>query len=99
MAQQIYKSWLINRWTDTWYGLSKREQDSLLEKVAGALTAAGGKSIIVCNSSWSSDGNQSFGLEVFPTLEAVQKHTQLLIELNWFRYIESSSVLGTEFTS
>jgi hypothetical protein len=28
-------------------------------------------------------------------MEAVRKHTQLLNELNWLRYIESDILLGT----
>ena len=35
-------------------------------------------------------------LKQFPDIEAVQKHTQLLNELNWFRYVESMTVLGTK---
>ena len=40
-----------------------------------------------------------FGVEEFPDIEAVQKHTQMLEELGHFRYIDSITVLGTKVTS
>jgi hypothetical protein len=36
-----------------------------------------------------------WGVEQFPNIEAVQKHHALLEDLNWFRYAESNSYLGT----
>ena len=44
------------------------------------------------NEQW-----QAFGVEEFPDLAALQTHTQLLNELNWYRYIESSTTLGTAY--
>lgn len=97
MAQQIYKSYYANA-REAWYQLSKAEQDSLLQKVVAALAKVGGKSIVNCNSGWSTDAYQLFGLEVFPSLEAAQEHNKLLNELNWFRYLDGFSILGTEST-
>ena len=37
-----------------------------------------------------------FGVEEFPDLEAVQRHEQILTDLNWARYIDSRTTLGTE---
>ena len=95
MAQQIYKSWFV-KFKEPWYQLSKAEQDEMLKKVGAALEQAGGKSHVVCLSGWSSEAWQGFGLEVFPSIEAVQEHSRYLDELNWFRYVESFSALGTE---
>jgi hypothetical protein len=77
--------------------LSKEEQESLLTKVSEAREKAGGKLVIFCNSSWASENWQYFGVEEFPDIEAVQKHTELLNELNLMMYVDSSSVLGTEW--
>ena len=35
--------------------------------------------------------------EEFPDIEAVQKHAEDLMELDWYRYIEGVSILGTEW--
>jgi len=96
MAQPIYKLFLIKP-LEASYQLSQEEKDSLFAKVDEALKKVGGKRIVVCKSGWSSEQWPFFGVEEFPDIEAVQKHSELLDELNWFRYIESTTVLGTEW--
>jgi hypothetical protein len=96
MAGSIYKVFLLKS-TEAWYQLSEEEQTSLLAKVNEALEKVGGKTVVLCNSSWSSEQFQFFGVEEFPNIEAIQKQSALHNELNWLRYIESVSVLGTEW--
>jgi hypothetical protein len=36
------------------------------------------------------------GVEEFPNIEAVQKYMAALHELNWDRYTEATSLLGTK---
>jgi hypothetical protein len=96
MAQKIYKMFQVKRFLEPWYQLSKDEQDELVAKVNQALEDVGGKRLVLCDALWSSD-MLCFGVEEFPDIEAVQKHAQLLAELNWFRYTESEAVLGTEW--
>jgi len=95
MTQPIHKLFLAKP-TAAWYQLSQEERITLLGKVGEALDQVGGKSIIIRNSSWASEQWSFWGVEQYPDLEALQKHTQLLNELNWFRYVESMTVLGTE---
>ena len=95
MAQPIYQLFM-GKMTEAWYQLSKEEQDSLWAKVEQALEQAGGKPVVYCDSRWAAEQWGGFGIEVFPDIEAVQKHARLLDELNWYRYIESISMLGTE---
>jgi hypothetical protein len=96
MAQPIYEVFL-GRMTEAWYRLSQEEQNSLLDKVNGALEKVGGKRVVMCDSSWASEQWPFFGVEVFPDIEAKQKHARLLGELNWVRYVEDMTVLGTEW--
>lgn len=70
----------------------------MLSKVTEALNTAGGKELVVCDAAWSNERWPFFGVEEFPDLEAVQRHQQILTDLNWTRYIESRSTLGTQFT-
>lgn len=98
MAQPIYKLFM-GRFSEAWYQLSQDEQNSLLAKLNAALEKAGGKRPILCDSSWSSDQWSFGGIEEFPNLEAVQQYTAALRELNWFRYCESTNVLGTKWES
>ena len=94
MAQQIYQLWRA-RFTEAWYQLSHDEQRSLMAQVGEALTQVGGKSVVLCMSAWADEHWQGFGVEEYPDLAAVQQHSQRLMELNWYRYVESQSTLGT----
>jgi hypothetical protein len=94
MAQPIYKMFRA-RFKEPWFALSKEEQDALSAKVGDALKQAGGKEVIFCSSGWSSEQWWGWGVEEFPDLEAVQQHTKLLQDLNWLRYVESETLLGT----
>ncbi len=94
MARQIYKLFL-GKPAEAWHQMPKQEQDSLFAKTNQALEKVGGKSALVCDSRWASEQWLFFGLEV-SDIEVVRKFTEMLNELNWFRYMESMTVLGTE---
>jgi predicted ATP-grasp superfamily ATP-dependent carboligase len=95
MSKPIYKFFMA-RFSQAWYQLSEEEQNSLTAKLNEALEKVGAKRVILCNSSWSSEQWSFAGAEEFPNVEAVQNHTAALKELNWFRYCESTTVLGTK---
>ena len=95
MTQAIYHLYLLKP-TEAWHQLSQEEQGTLLTKVAETLTQVGGKQIVLCNSVWASEQWPFWGVEQYPDIEAVQKHAELLVALNWFRYMESMTLLGTE---
>jgi len=54
MAQQIYKLYL-GKTTEAWHQLSADEQHALLAKVNQALDHVGGKRIIMCDPTWSTE--------------------------------------------
>ena len=87
MSKPIYKFFMA-RFTDAWYQLSEEEQNSLSAKVDATLEKVGAKRLILCSSDWSSEQWSLAGAEEFPNIEAVQKHTAALKELNWFRYCQ-----------
>jgi hypothetical protein len=94
VAKPIYKMYMV-RLIEPWYQLSEEEQANMLEKVDAARTAVGGKQVLLCDSAWASEQWQGFGIEVYPSVEALQQHSKLLLEIGWYRYIESDTVLGT----
>ena len=95
MARPIYKLF-FGKPSQAGYQLSQEEQQKILAKVDEALTKVGGKRVIMCDSGWVSEQWTFWGVEQFPDIEAVQKHTALLNELNWFQYVDSVTLLGTE---
>lgn len=97
MAQAIYKLYLFKP-TEAWYQLSEDDKNNQITKVQEALKKVGGKEIISCFSGWNSEQWLGWGVEKFPDIDAVQKHHTLLVSMNWFRYVDSNSYLGTEMT-
>jgi hypothetical protein len=95
MAGPIYKLWTARR-TEAWYALSEEERQAIQAKVTESSDRVGCKIVIICDSAWSTEQALSYGVEEFPSAEAVQEHTQDLIDLDWFRYVESTSILGTK---
>jgi hypothetical protein len=95
MAQPVYKLWQA-RFTEAWHQLPQEEQQRLLAMDDQALKTAGGKALVTCSAAWSNERWPYFGLQEFPDLASVQRHTDLLIELNWPRYFESRTTLGTQ---
>ena len=95
MTQPIYKVFM-GRPTEAWYQLSQAEQTQLLGKLDEKLTAVGGKRVINCDSRWSSDHWHFFGVEEFPDMAAVQQYHAFLGEVNWFRYLDGMTALGTK---
>lgn len=95
MAKKIYKIFQAKP-KEAWYQLSQEERDALMSKISEALESVGGKSIVTCSSVWSSEQYILFGVAEYPDIEAVQKHSEILWNMNWFRYVESTSTLGTK---
>jgi hypothetical protein len=98
MSQPIYKLFLVKS-SAAGYQLSEKERETLFAKVEEAFTKVGGKRILLCNSAWASEQWSNWGVEQFPDMEALQKYTELLNEFNWFQYVESMTILGTEVPS
>src|SRR6185436_14746358 len=94
MTGPIYEMFRVGG-NEAWYQLSKEQQDALFAKVDEGRKSVGGKVLISCDSSWNSEQWLFWGVEEFPSLEAVQGFTRCLMELNWFRYVESDILLGT----
>ena len=95
MSEPIYK-FFRGKFLPEWYQLSKEEQDSILAKLKDTLAKLGAKRIVLCNTYWSMDEWLWAGVEEFPNIEAVQKYMATLHELNWGRYVDGSSLLGTK---
>ena len=83
------------QWKEAWFQLSKEERASIFGKLEEAMKKAGGKSMLTCDSSWNSEHWWFWGVEEYPSIEAVQEHSNLLNELEWLRYVDSETLLGT----
>jgi hypothetical protein len=96
MAGPIYQFW-EGKPTEAWYQLSKEEQDMLSAKIQETLRQVGGRRVLNCFSRWASEDTVMWGVDEFPDIEAVQKLTRLQEELNWYRYVDARTLLGTKW--
>ena len=83
--------------TEAWYQLSKEEQDHLMARQGESFEKTGGKTIAFADSAWSNEEWMFFGVHEYPDLESLQEHTKRLEEIQWFRYVTSKVILGTEW--
>ena len=95
MAGEVCKVFIVRRMKEAGYALSAEGRSAQLAKGAAALKESGGRSLIAAMSRWSTYDTYLFGAELFPTIEAVQKYSELLEKLNWFQFIEGETFLGT----
>ena len=95
MTQPIYKFWRM-RPTEAWYQLSQEEKDSLMGKLSAVFDEVDAEDLVQCTSLWASEEWMYFGIHKYPDLEALQKHYKSLQELNWTRYMESETMIGSE---
>ena len=92
----IYKLWMAKP-TEAYWQLPEQERNAMAAKVADALKQVGGKTIIMCTPMWSAEQWALFGVEEFPSIDAVQRHSELLFAFEWSRYMEGVSMLGTQW--
>lgn len=95
MTKPVYRLWMARR-TEAWYQLSDEERNEIMARLGESFERVGGKMTIICDSAWSTEQYTTFGVEEFPSSEAAQEHTDDLLALDWFRYVESTSILGTK---
>ena len=95
MTQEVCKVYIVRRFKEAGYALSNEERAAKLAQVAAARQECGGKLLVSAASRWSDYGTYGFGAEIFPDFASLQKHTAALDNLDWFRYIESESFIGT----
>ena len=94
MAGPIYKLWMT-RFKEPWFQLSEEEQKDYIAKLVELRVKVGGKEVITCDPFWSDHTWTVFGVDEYPDIEAVQKSVKVLNELQYSRYVEAVSMLGT----
>jgi hypothetical protein len=96
VAGPIYKLWM-SRFKEPWFELSEEEQKGYIAKLYELREQVGGKEVITCDPFWADHTWTRFGVDEYPDIEAVQKSTELLNELQYSRYVEAVSMLGTNY--
>jgi len=95
MTQKVFQLFMATP-TEAWYQLSKEEQDDLIAKQAESFNKAGAKNLVFADSAWSNEEWLFFGVNEYPDIESLQKHTTRLADIQWLRYLDTRVILGTE---
>ena len=95
MAGPIYKVYM-GRKTAAAHELSEEEFAEAYAELGKLFEEVGAKCLVHCNSNWSSERWQFFGVDEFPDIESLQRYEAAAREAGWYRYVDSMSVLGTE---
>ena len=93
MAQSVYKLFKMS-YTPAWYALSPEEQHDFSAKIEASRKAVGAEVLAMVASldeKWS-----GWGVEKYPSLEAVAQHGMTLYMLKWPIYATSETTLGVE---
>ena len=57
----------------------------------------GAKTVVMCESAWSCQEWEGFGVLEWPDIEALQKHMEVCAEVDWFRYLHAFTINGIEW--
>jgi hypothetical protein len=96
VAGPIYKLWMV-RYKEPWFQLSEEEQKDYIAKLIELREEVGGREVITCDPFWSAHPWMVFGVDEYPDIEAAQRSAKLLNELQYSRYADAVSMLGTTY--
>jgi hypothetical protein len=85
--------------TEAWYHLSDQEAADLLQKDSETIRRLGGRNVVSCDSRWSSEQWEWFGIDEMPTLEAHLAHIDALEEVHFFQFWDVEFTVATKVTS
>jgi hypothetical protein len=89
----------MGRMKESWYELPEEEQSQMMEKVGASLDEVGAKRIVIANCEWSRSDYQFFGVQEYPSIEALRKHMEAQRAMGFSSYVESTRVVGTSWES
>jgi hypothetical protein len=96
MSGPIYLLVLGKGFKEAWYHLSKEEQDQLWAKVEEIDKRAGAEWQIACDSRWADEEIYDWVVITYPDFESYHRKVAALEELDWWRYWECKTILGTK---
>ena len=93
MATPVYKVFLFKPHLQVY--LQPKEQ--MDEKVAQAYAfreKVGGKLLIAANMVWSNEEFEVFGIEQFPSMDALMEYSDCLSSIGWYSWLHAKSYVG-----
>ncbi len=94
MTGQTIKVTILRQYKEAGRALPIEEQKARIQQADAIRNECGGRLLVSADAHWSSGDIFGFSAEVFPGIEAAQKHAAALDKIDWFRYVDSESFLG-----
>jgi hypothetical protein len=88
------KAWVVNNFNEASYNLTTQQQMDVIAKSQASLADVGAITLLDCTCRWANESVMRFGIEAYPSLEALQKHSAMLDNLEWHKYCDSFTILG-----
>jgi len=98
MGERVLNLFMASR-KKSWYELSEEEHESLSGKMNQAFEEVGGKRPVFADCSWSTPDYEMFGVEEFPSIEALRQYMAALREMGFSQHMEETYVIGTPWES
>jgi chlorite dismutase len=95
MGKKIYAV-ALGRMKEAWYQLSEEERQEGMAKIGKWREQDGVRTVISCDSTWATHQWEWFSVTEFPDIEAVQRHAAHCAEVDWLRYMDVTTTLGTK---
>ena len=83
-------------WKEAFHQLSEEERKALVARIEEGRNKVGATLIVHCHSRWASEQWRGFGVEEYPSLEALQEFSKWQEEMSLFRYMTSETMLGSK---
>ena len=83
---------------DSYWEFSDEEKEETGKRIRESFQAVGGKQIVSANCEWSNPDYAGFGVQEFPSIEALQQHFADGHEIGYLKHIEETYIVGTRIT-
>jgi hypothetical protein len=98
MEEPVYKLFFFKRGVKA-LGMPEEEYQAVLAETRAPARQFGVRQMLVASTRWSNDRSESFGIELFPSLEIEQAYVKTLESIGWYNYVDAESFLGIPMDS
>lgn len=89
----------MTKFKPSWWELSEEERIKMMTKVGASCDEVGRKGLVMANCEWSTAEYHVFGVEEYPSIEALQKHLANQREMGFLQHLEETYIVGTPWES
>lgn len=79
--------------------LPAEEYAQMLARTREIAANLGVRHMLAASMRWSNERSETFGVELYPSLEVAQEYVRQLEAIDWYSYVESESYLGIPMDS